>query len=148
VALSGEASAEIEAPIEQVWPLIEDISTIVDWQGGVQSIEILERDGDGRPVLCEIVSDAKVKSIKTRVRFTHQPPTRLSWIQEKGDVKALTGFWALDDLGEGRTRATYAVEVDPGRVLGMLVKGPVEGVVRSILVGSRPAELKRLAEGG
>ncbi|WP_320671238.1 type II toxin-antitoxin system RatA family toxin [Patulibacter defluvii] len=147
MALSGEASSEIDAPIEQVWPLIEDISTIVEWQGGVQSIEILERDGEGRPVLCEIVSDAKVKSIKTRVRFTHEPPHRLSWVQEKGDVKALTGFWGLDDLGGGRTRATYAVEVDPGRVLGMLVKGPVEGLVRSILVGARPDELKRLAEG-
>ena len=59
------------------------------------------------------------------------------------------GWWRLEDLGDGRTRATYGLEVDPGRMLGMLLRGPVEGKVRDYLVGGRPRGSRsapRLAE--
>jgi hypothetical protein len=59
----------------------------------------------------------------------------------EGDLKALVGAWELEDLGDGRTRATYRLEGDPGRVLGMMIRGPVEGRIREILVGGRPDEL-------
>ena len=36
---------------------------------------------------------------------------------------------------------------DPGRMLGMLVRGPVEGQIRKLLVDSRPGELKARVEG-
>jgi ribosome-associated toxin RatA of RatAB toxin-antitoxin module len=82
------------------------------------------------------------------VRFTYEGPTRLSWRQEEGELKSLDGSWTLEDLGDGRTRATYEIDGDPGRMLGMLVRGPVEGAVRSHLVDARPAELKERVERG
>jgi hypothetical protein len=56
------------------------------------------------------------------------------------------GWWDLEDLGDGRTRATYALEVDPGRMLGMLLRGPVEATVRDFLLGGAAEGLKREAE--
>jgi hypothetical protein len=108
----------------------------------------LDRDEQGRPTLCEAAADIKVRTVKSEVRFTYHGPTELSWTQEKGELKSVDGRWELEDLGDDRTRATYAIEVDFGRMLGMLVRGPVEGVIRAMLVGARAGELKREVEGG
>ncbi len=145
--MGGAASAEIDAPIAEVWALVEDVTIAPDWQGGLVAITPLDRDPEGRPTLVESESDVKVRRVKTRVRFRYEPPTRLSWTQEKGDLKSVEGSWTLEDLGGERTRATYALDSDPGRVLGMLLRGPVEAAVVAMLVNARPGELKARVEG-
>jgi carbon monoxide dehydrogenase subunit G len=144
--MGGTASAEIEAPIEEVWAVVEDVLIAPEWQGGLVEVSALERDGKGRPTLVESVSDIKVRRVKTQVRFSYEPPTRLSWSQEKGDLKSVEGSWVLEDLGDGRTRATYTLDGDPGRVLGMVIRGPVEAAARAMLVNARPGELKARIE--
>jgi carbon monoxide dehydrogenase subunit G len=145
--LGGSASSEIDAPLKDVWALVEDVLTAPDWQGGLDSATALEQDDEGRAVLVETESDIKVRRVKARVRFSYEGPTRLSWTQEKGEMKSVDGSWELEDLGGGRTRATFTLDADPGRLLGMLIKGPVEAATRAIFVNGRPGELKRLAEG-
>ena len=145
--LGGSASSEIEAPIEKVWALIEDVESAPEWQGGLDASTALERDGKGRAALVETESDIKVRRIKARVRFTYEEPTRLSWTQEQGEMKSVEGSWVLEDLGAGRTKATFNLDADPGRMLGMLIRGPVEAATRAIFVNGRPGELKRLVEG-
>jgi ribosome-associated toxin RatA of RatAB toxin-antitoxin module len=144
--MGGSASAEIDAPLDRVWAVVEDVLSAPEWQGGIVAITPLERDAEGRPTLVESESDVKVKHIKTQVRFSYEPPNRLAWTQEKGDLKSVEGSWTLDDLGEGRTQATYELVSDPGRVLGMLIRGPVEAAVRAMMVNSRPEELKKRVE--
>jgi carbon monoxide dehydrogenase subunit G len=146
--LAGSSSAEIDAPIEAVWEAVEDVEKAPDWQGGMKDVEALERDDQGRPTLVETEADAKVTTVKTTVRFSYDGPTRLSWKQEKGDLKSLDGSWELEDLGDGRTKATYALKGDTGRMLGMLVRGPVEGKLIDFLVNARADELKTYVEGG
>lgn len=146
--LGGSSTAEIDAPIDQVWAVVEDVEAAPSWQGGMNGMVALERDEDGRATLCEASADIKVRAVKSEVRFTYHGPTLLSWSQEKGELKSVDGRWELEDLRGGRTRATYAIEVDFGRMLGMLVKGPVEGVIRALLVNARAGELKRQVEGG
>jgi carbon monoxide dehydrogenase subunit G len=144
--MGGSASAEIDAPMDEVWAVVEDVLTAPDWQGGLLAMSALERDADGRPTLVETENDIKVRSVKTRVRFRYEPPTTLAWTQEKGDLKSVEGSWTLEDLGDGRTRATYTLDTDPGRVLGMLIRGPVEAAIRGMLVNARPRELKARVE--
>lgn len=139
--LGGTSTGEIDAPIEEVWATVTRIETIDEWQDGIVGADPLERDGDGQVVLAKITADVKVKELSVVTRFSRQPPTRLTWKVESGDVKKLDGAWTLEDLGGGRTKATYEIEVDPGRMLGMLLRGPVEEKVRERLVSTRPAEL-------
>jgi len=146
--MGGSASTEIEAPIEKVWAAVEDVLDAPSWQGGIDESTALETDGEGRATLVETVSDIKVRKVKARVRFAYDGPTRLSWTQEKGDMKSVQGAWELEDLGDGRTRATFVLEADPGRVLGLVIRGPVEAATRAIFVNGRPGELKRHVEGG
>ena len=146
--MGGSASAEIEAPIDEVWAVVEDVLSAPEWQGGMVSMTALEHDGQGRPTLVETENDIKVRHVKTHVRFAYDGPERLSWVQEKGDLKSVEGSWTLEDLGDGRTRATYTLDSDPGRVLGLLLRGPVEAAVRGMLVNARPGELKARVERG
>ena len=145
--LTGTSTAEINAPIARVGELVADVETAPDWQGGLKEVHALERDGDGRAVLVESHSDGKVRTIRSNVRFTYGGPTRLSWTQEKGDLKSVDGSWQLEDLGDGRTRATYSLDVDLGRMLGMVIRGPMVDVLRGMLVNARAGELKKAIEG-
>ena len=146
--IEGDRSVEIDAPIDRCFEIAADIEGAPEWQGSLQDVEVLERDDQKRPTLVETKSDAKVKSVRALLRFSYDPPTRIEWVQEKGDTKSLKGWWELEDLGGGRTRATYALVVDPGRMLGMLLRGPTEGVVRNFLLGGAAEGLKKHAEGG
>ncbi len=146
--VTGSSTAEIEAPRDRVWALVEDVESAPQWQGGVKSMHALERDADGRAILCEVETDAKVRTVKSIVRFTYDGPDALRWTQEKGDLKSVVGSWTLEDLGGDRTRATYSIDADLGRTLGMLVRGPVVDVLRQMLAGARAGELKKQIESG
>ena len=147
-AISGSSTAEIDAPLGQVWALVEDVASAPEWQGGLKSVHPLERDDQGRPTRVEAETDAKVRSVKSTVRFTYDGPTRLSWTQEKGELKSVDGRWELEDLDGERTRATYSLEVELGRMLGMVIRGPLIDLLRDMLVGARAGELKRRIESG
>ena len=144
--ISGARSVEIDAPMERCYEIASDINHAPEWQGSLKDVAVLERDGEKRALLVETESDAKVKTVKATLRFSYEPPTAIRWVQEKGDTKSLTGSWTFDDLGDGRTRATYALEADPGRMLGMLLRGPAETRVRDFLLGDAAEGLKQRAE--
>src|SRR3954469_21156738 len=146
--IEGERTVEIEAPIERCFDIAADIENAPDWQGSLKDVEVLDKDDDGRAELVETRSDARVKTVSARLRFSYLPPKRIEWVQEKGDTKSLTGWWDLEDLGDGRTKATYGLSVDPGRMLGMLLRGPAEGKGRDFLLGGAAEGLKREAEAG
>jgi uncharacterized membrane protein len=146
--ITGDRTVEIDAPIQRCFDIAADIEHAPEWQGSLKDVEVLERDGDRRATLVETESDAKVKTVRSLLRFSYEEPTGIRWEQEKGDTKSLVGWWTLEDLGGERTRATYALEVDPGRVLGMLLRGPAEGAVRDFLLGGAADGLKQRAESG
>jgi ribosome-associated toxin RatA of RatAB toxin-antitoxin module len=146
--IDGSASSEIEAPIEEVFAVAADVEGSPRWQPEIKLAECLERDGGGNQALVRMETDAKVRRLGSTMRFSYEAPNRIGWAQEEGDLKSVEGSWELEDLGGGRTRATYWMEVDLGRVLGMVIRGPVVGVLRGQLVDSMPGKLKRFIEGG
>jgi len=145
--LEASYAVEIEAPRERCYEIAADIQSAPRWQGTLEDVEVLERDEEGRARLVETVTDAMVKKARSVLRFDYDPPSGLSWEQEEGDLKWLVGNWELEDLGEGRTRATYSLRADTGRVLGLLLRGPVEGKVKEHLTKSAAEGLKAEAEG-
>ncbi|HEY6551688.1 MAG TPA: SRPBCC family protein [Solirubrobacterales bacterium] len=145
--INGSASTEIEAPIAAVYKAAADVEASPDWQPEIKVAECIERDGEGNQTLVHMETDAKVRRLGSDIRFSYEPTGRISWVQEDGDLKSVEGSWELEDLGEERTRVTYWLEVDLGRTLGLLIRGPLVGVLRGQLVNSMPEKLKRFVEG-
>ncbi len=146
--IEGERSVEIEAPIERCYEIAADIENATEWQGSLRDVEVLERDAERRAMVVETESDAKVKNVKATLRFSYTEPTEIRWVQEKGDTKSLEGSWMLEDLGEGRTRATYPLSAHLFRVLGILLCGPGGARLRAFLLFCSPEGLKAKAESG
>jgi uncharacterized membrane protein len=147
MAIEGRASADIDAPIEEVFAVAADVEGSPRWQPEIKSVEVRETNEDGHQVLVELETDAKVRTLKSTMRFGYDDPSAISWEQTDGDLKSVKGSWEFEDLGDGRTRATYWMEVDLGRMLGMVIRGPLVGVLRGQLVESMPGKLKGFIEG-
>jgi uncharacterized membrane protein len=145
--IHGSASIEIEAPIDAVYAAAADVEGSPRWQPEIKVAECLERGAEGEQVLVHMETDAKVRTLGAEMRFSYESPTRISWDQEEGDLKSVEGSWELEDLGDGRTAVTYSLEVDLGRMLGVVIRGPVVGVLRGQLIDSMPEKLKRFVEG-
>ena len=148
MAISGSASAEIDAPIDEVFAVAADVEGSPRWQPEIKVADVLERDNDGRQTLVHTETDAKVRRLGADLRFSYDEPAGLRWVQEEGDLKSIDGSWSFEDLGDGRTRATYEMTVDLGRMLGMVIRGPLVGVLRGQLVESMPGKLKDFVERG
>ena len=144
--LSDSARTDIDAPIDAVWKIVEDVAGWPAWQRTLGSLDILETDGDGRASLCAVEFDAKVTKIKMKLSCTYSAPARMSFERTSGDLSDLSGSWRLEDLGDGRTRATYQLDVKPGGVLNFLLNAERIGKLRATLVDVRPGELKARAE--
>lgn len=144
--IDGSASTEIEAPIDEVFAAAADVEGSTRWQPEIKVAECLERDDQGNQVLVRTETDAKVRRLASTLRFDYTEPTRISWAQQDGDLKAVQGSWELEDLGAGRTRATYSMSVDLGRMLGIVIRGPLVGVLRGQLVETMPDKLKGFVE--
>jgi len=148
MAIEGSATAVIDAPIERVYEVAADIEHSPAWQPEIKDAEVVQRDGDGRQVVVDMETDAKVRTLHSRLRFDYDEPRGLHWTQENGDLKAVQGSWSFEELDDGRTRATYWMEVDLGRMLGMVIRGPLVGVLKGALVESMPGKLKGFVENG
>lgn len=146
--VSGSASADIDAPIDAVWAIVQDVERWPQWQGTLGALRALEHDGEGRATVCEMQMDAGITQIKMKLGCGYEPPTRMSFQRLSGDLSSLAGSWQLEGLGDGRTRATYELEVSPGGVLNFLLNEATKTRLRKSLVDVRPAELKGRAEGG
>lgn len=140
--LSGSSSADIDAPIQRCWAVVEDVSQAPTWQNGLEEVAVLERDEHERAVLCDTVNDARFTKVHCRVRVTYEPPHRLTFARvQSDDVDELEASWELEEIDADHTRATYRLAVDPGPV-GLLAR-PLERALRPLVVGHRAQELAR-----
>ena len=144
--IDGAASAVIDAPIVDVYEVAADVEGSPRWQPEIKLARVLERDEHGNQVLVHTETDAKVRTVSADLRFSYEEPHAIRWTQESGDLKSVDGSWSFEDLGE-QTRATYSMSVDLGRMLGMVIRGPLVGVLRGQLVETMPGKLKAFVEG-
>ena len=146
--LEAKWTVDIDAPIQDVFDVAADVPASTEWQPALKTVETLETDERGRSTLVDSSSDASVKTTHQRLRFNYDAePTGMSWSQEKGDLKSLDGEWIFEEIDGGKgTRATFSLVADPGRVLGMLLRGPVEGRVKEFLTKGAAEGLKEHME--
>ena len=66
--LSGSSQADIDAPIEECWAVVEDIERAPEWQRGSSASTWSSATTQGRALVCDTVTDAKITKVRCRVR--------------------------------------------------------------------------------
>jgi uncharacterized membrane protein len=139
----AEQQIVVEGTPQQCFDALLDYESFPDWQRAVKSTEVESRDrsGRGRDVAFEI--DAKVKTIRYRLRYSYEPPHRIAWEYLDGDVKDVDGEMVLEDQGDGTTLATYSLALDPG----VWMPGPLQKILNDQVMKGSVEDLKRRVEG-
>jgi ribosome-associated toxin RatA of RatAB toxin-antitoxin module len=139
MASYGECqTAEIDATPQQCFDLLTDYERLPEWQGAVRSASILERDEQGRGAVVEYEVDARVKTVRYRLRQVYDEPARLASEYLGGDFRDFSGEWRFVALDERRTRVELDLQIDPGR----FVPGPVRGVIADAVMRRALRDLK------
>jgi ribosome-associated toxin RatA of RatAB toxin-antitoxin module len=139
MASYGECqTAEIDATPQQCFDLLTDYERLPEWQGAVRSASILERDEQGRGAIVEYEVDARVKTVRYRLRQVYDEPERLASEYLGGDFRDFSGEWRFVPLEDGRTRAELDLQIDPGR----FVPAPVRSVIADAVMRRALRDLK------
>ncbi len=102
----------IEAPIEKVFGIITDYEKYVEFLPEVKRIQISARSGNQVEVQHEV---AMIATVRYTLRLTEDKPSRVSWSLVKGEfMRQNQGSWLLEAQGDGRTQATYSIEMTFG----------------------------------
>jgi carbon monoxide dehydrogenase subunit G len=147
-SFNNSFTGEIDAPPERLFEIVSDLERAPEWQASIGAVEVLERTDDGRVALANLKVEALVASVTVRFRFSYDAPTEMRWEREGGDLRDASGSWHFAVGGDGRTQATYSLVMDPGRMLGMLARGPVVARVTQHVAKKPVEELRARAEAG
>lgn len=130
-------SIVINAPLEKVFALITDYERYKDFLPEVRAVRVLDRSGG--TVTVQYEADV-VKRIKYTLRHTATPPSKVAWSFVEGEVmKDNQGSWLLEPAGEGKTKATYTVEI----ALGPLVP---KAIINTLVETSLPKLLENFKQ--
>jgi uncharacterized membrane protein len=140
----AEQQIVVEGTPQQCFDALLDYHSFPDWQRAVKSVEVVTRDSAGRGEEVAFEIDAKVKTIRYRLRYSYEPPHRISWEYLGGDVKDVDGEYVLEDQGDGTTLATYSLALDPG----MWMPGPLQKVLNDQVMKGSVEDLKKRVEAG
>jgi ribosome-associated toxin RatA of RatAB toxin-antitoxin module len=103
----------IDAPVEKFYDIVVDYPRYPEFVPGIKVCRV--RDGRGPKKEVEYELDLGVRRIKYVLRHEEQRPRKVSWSLVSGDMmKVSNGSWELVDE-QGKTRATYSVEIQIAR---------------------------------
>jgi len=136
VADSVQDSIVVNADPDTVLDVVADFSSYPEWQDEMIEGAVLETGPDGRGTKARFVVDAKVVRATLVLAYTYTP-TSMSWkLVESDRLRRNDGSYVLEDLGDGRTKVTYALEVEVGVPMpGMMRRQAAKRIVDSGLKG-------------
>lgn len=122
----AEQSIEIKATTKQCFDVITDFESYPDFLKETKGVKIEKKSGNTTEVTFTL---ELIKKFSYTLKMLAKPTTNLSWSFVKGEImKDNKGEWVLEDLGGGKTKANYSVDVN----LGMFVPGAIS----KMLIGS------------
>ena len=138
---TGCQTAEVDAPPEACFAALVDYDSMPQWQRALRSVRVVE-PGDGWDVV-EFEVDARVRSFRYRLRCIYDEPQTIDSEYLDGPFRDFSARWRFDPAGDGRTRVSVDVHLDPGR----FVPRAVARVVEDALLGRAVEDLRARVEG-
>jgi uncharacterized membrane protein len=148
VAVRESREVVIEAPIDEILPVMLDLEALPEWSAAHRSSVVLERDEQGRPV--------RSRATVTTVGITDVQEIALTYHDDGYGWTLLHSTYQRSQdaryrlVPEGdRTRVRFEVTVDPIMPMpGFLLRRAARGVLDTATVGlrKRVLEVRRRAE--
>jgi len=104
----------VDVPIDRLYEVITDYEAYPEFVPGIKGCRVKSAAGGkaGSPRLVEYELDLGLKRVKYTLGHQETKNAKVTWSLVQGDMmKVSNGSWELEDLGGGKTRAHYAVEV-------------------------------------
>jgi coenzyme Q-binding protein COQ10 len=130
----AEQQIVINAPIDRVFDVIVDYERYPEFLSDMRQVQLVSRNDGVALVAFEL---ELIMRIGYTLRLVEDRPISVQWTLEKAKMmSANEGGWKLEDLGGGKTRATYGLEIK--------LKGLIPKSVSSRLIGTTlPDTLQR-----
>jgi ribosome-associated toxin RatA of RatAB toxin-antitoxin module len=133
----------VEAGASQVMAVIADLESYPEWTGSVRSVDVVDRDEEGRPRRATFVLDAGVVKDTYTLEYSWHDDTEVSWsLVEAQMLTAMEGSYTLTEV-DGRTTVEYVLTLD--------LKIPMIGLLRrkaeKVITDTALKELKKRVEG-
>ena len=135
-------SIDIEATAEEILEVLLDFEAYPDWNPNIKKTEIVETDAEGRGTQVWFEVDAKIKKVQYTLTYDYSDaPDSFSWELLEGDVKELSGSYALDEFDDV-TDVSYETAIDPG----FKIPGPLKRQGEKQIVKGALQDLKKRVE--
>ena len=135
-------SIDIEATAEEILEVLLDFEAYPEWNPNIKKTEIVETDAEGRGTQVWFEVDAKIKKLQYTLSYDYSDaPDSFSWELLEGDVKELTGSYALDEFDDV-TDVSYETAIDPG----FKIPGPLKRQGEKQIVKGALQDLKKRVE--
>lgn len=134
----------IAASPQRCFAVAVDFERYPEWAGDIKSVEVLERDDEGRGTKVRFRAAAMGRSIRYTLKYDYlDSPRTLAWLQTDGDVtRRLDGSYVFEANGAGGTEVTYHLVAE--------LKVPIVGFIKRRaehrILGAALRDLKARAE--
>ena len=134
MADSVSDTIDVKATTDQIFEVATDFEAYPEWNANIKSVEVRERDDEGRATHVWYEVDAKIKKLKYTLEYDYSDaPEAFSWKLVEGDVKELHGSYRFDEFDDV-TEVQYETAIDPGfKVPGMLKRQAEKQIVKGAL---------------
>jgi ribosome-associated toxin RatA of RatAB toxin-antitoxin module len=145
--LTDEATERttIAASPERCFAIALDFERYPEWAADIKSVEVLERDDEGRGTKVRFRAAAMGQSIRYTLQYDYgDAPRTLAWVQTDGDLtRKLDGSYVFEPSADGNgTEMTYHLVAE--------LKVPIVGFIKrraeNRILGTALRELKARAE--
>jgi ribosome-associated toxin RatA of RatAB toxin-antitoxin module len=137
-------SIVVKADPDAIMDVIADFEAYPEWQDEIRKVEILETDEDGWATKAHFEVDAKIMSMAYTLAYTYAD-TAMRWtLVDSEQVRAIDGAYLLEDQGDGTTKVTYELEIDPKISIPGVLK---RKAARRIVDGALNAMKRRVEQG-
>jgi len=134
-------AVDIEAPAAACFAVLTDYERMPEWQARVTECRVVSHDAEGRPSEVDYAVDARLRTVRYRLRHLYDEPRWIGSEYVSGDFKRFEGDYALDERS-GTTHVTFKLRIDPG----LRVPGPIAKMLNEAVMGRALEDLKARVE--
>jgi ribosome-associated toxin RatA of RatAB toxin-antitoxin module len=132
---------EIEASACDCFAVLTDYERIPEWHSRVTACRVLSRDEQGRGRDIEFEVDAKLRTVRYRLRHRYEDCRLIAGEYLDGDFETFEGEYVFAEDG-GRTLVTFGLRIDPGVPVPALIARTLNEAV----MGRALSDLKERVE--